>query len=294
MKKYFFIIASALAVFALASCEKDKYGTLPGNDTKPHAFIKVMGAALPNDPDCDAVVRIAANSATQEVYLFAETETAKDARGMSDEAYADYVVANGTKVALSTNTFDGAQGADILMPKLFGSNVVSAVAVGANGKSIVYGEYTGIKWNTVAMGKHKYGSSAIYNNLPTPGQYKEGVLLQQSDDDKTLFRLKDLYREGVHLQFRTYPDYVGEDEDGKYVFCRVPAQATSLTHPSYGAMSIRDMGYRYGDDSYIFEGGYEVGMYADFSTFLCMSVYVSAGNFGAAYDVFTPTSYPTN
>ena len=289
MKKYIFIIASALALVSLASCEKDKYGTLPGNDTKPHVFIKVLGATLPNDPDCDAIVRVAANSATKDLYLFAETAAAKEARGMSDEAYADYVVSNGTKVALSTNTFDGAQGADILMPQLFGLNVVSAVAVGANGKSISYGEYTGVKWNTVATGQYTFGTSTIYNYVPS-GEYKQGVILQQSDDDKTLFRFKDLYKEGFHLQIRTYPDYTGEDEDGKYVFVRVPAQPTGLNHNTYGAMSVRDMGYRYGDDAYIFEGGYEGGMYADFSAFICLHVYVSAGNFGYTYDFFTPNS----
>lgn len=287
MKKYSFIIASVLAIFALASCVKDKYGTIPGNDTHPHAFIKVLNASLPNDPDCDAIVRIAANNATTDVYYFAENENAKKARGMSDEAYADFVVSNGTKATLTTSDYDGSQGADVLMPKLFGPNVISVVAVGKNEKKIVYGDYTGVKWNNVATGVYKFGTSTIYNYVPS-GQYKEGVILQQSDDDKTLFRFKDLYKEGYHLQIRTYPDYTGEDEDGKYVFVRVPAQATGLSHNTYGAMSVRDYGYRYGDDSYIFEGGYEGGMYADFSAFICLHVYVSAGNFGYTYDIFTP------
>jgi hypothetical protein len=53
-------------------------------------------------------------------------------------------------------------------------------------------------------------------------------------------------------------------------------------------MSVRDYGYRYGDDGYIFGGGYEGGMYSDYNIFLYMHVYVSAGNFGGAYDYFVP------
>ena len=286
MKKYISILASIAAVLALASCEKDQFGTVPGNDTEPHAIISVTVPGLPNDPDCDAFVRIAANNATTDVYYLAELESAKTARGMSDEAYADYVVSNGTKASLSNSDYDGSRGADVLMPKLFGQNVISVVAVGNGGKYLTSASYYGLKWNDVATGTYKFGSSAIYNTLGV--RSKDGVVLQQSDDDPTDFRFKNLYKEGNHLQIKLYPNYTAEDEDGVYTFVRVPSQATGLNHASYGAMSIRDAGYRYGDDAYIFEGGYEGGMYADYNVFLYLSVQVSAGNFGFAYDYFIP------
>ncbi len=286
MKKYVSIFASIVAVFALASCEKEQYGTMPGNDTDPYAVISVTTPSLPNDPDCDAFVRIAVNSATTDVYYLAELESAKTARGMSDEAYADYVVSNGTKATLSASEFDGSRGADVLLPKLFGQNVISAVAVGSNGKYLASADFYGLKWNDIATGTYKFGSSAISNTLGT--KTKAGVVLQQNNDDPTDFRFKDLYKQGYHLTIKAYPNYTGEDEDGVYTFLRVPAQATGLNHASYGAMSVRDYGYRYGDDGYIFGGGYEGGMYSDYNIFLYMHVYVSAGNFGGAYDYFVP------
>ena len=288
MKKYISIIASIAAVFALASCEKEQYGTVAGNDSEPHAIISVTVPGLPNDPDCDAFVRIAANNATNDVYYFAELESDKNARGMSDDAYADFVVANGTKATLSTSGFDGSKGADVLMPKLFGQNVISVVAVGNGTKYITSANYYGLKWNDVVTGTYQFGSSAIYNTLGYKS--KEGVVLQQNNDDPTDFRFKDLYKPGYHLVIKAYPAYTGEKEDGVYTFLRVPAQTTGLNHSSYGAMSVRDYGYRYGDDTYIFGGGYEGGMYANNKIFLYMHVYVSAGNFGGQYDYFTPAN----
>ena len=286
MNKYLSIIASVAAFLSLASCEKDKYGTLAGNDTEPHAVISVTTPGLPNDPDCDAFVRIAANNVTTDVYYYAELASAKDARGMSDEAYADFVVSNGTKATLSTSAYDGSLGADVLMPKLFGQNVISVVAVNGSSKYLATASFYGLRWNDIATGTYRFGSSAIYNTLGA--RTKEGVVLQQNDDDPTDFRFKDLYKTGNHLVIKAYPDYTAEDEDGVYTFLRVPAQATGLNHASYGAMSVRDYGYRYGDDGYIFEGGYEGGMYEDHNIFLYMHVYVSAGNFGGAYDYFFP------
>lgn len=286
MKKYISLFASLLAVLAVASCEKDKYGTVPGNDSKPYVVVNVYTPELPADPDCDAYVRVAANNATTELYYFAEPIATKEARNLPEAEYADYVIEHGTKVSSTTvSEFDGSLGAEFLMPQLFGKNLISVVAVGANEKYVGSAEYYGLKWNDVATGTYYFGSSSIKNIL---GATKSGVLMQQSDDDKTLYRFKNLFGDGVHLQFVAYPKYTGSDTHGEYVFLRVPAQPTGLSHPSYGPMSVRDYGYRAGDDSYIFGGGYEGGIYADNSVFLCMCVYVSAGNFGATYDDFVP------
>lgn len=286
MKKYISLFASLLAVLAVASCEKDKYGTVPGNDSKPYVVVNVYTPELPADPDCDAYVRVAANNATTELYYFAEPIATKEARNLPEAEYANYVVENGTKVSGTTvSEFDGSLGAEFLLPKLFGKNIISVVAVGQNGKYLGSAEFYGLKWNTIATGTYQFGSSAIKSVL---GATKSGVLLQQSDDDKTLYRFKDLFKDGVHLQVVAYPKYTATDDDGTYTFLRVPAQATGLNHATYGAMSVRDYGYRYGDDGYIFEGGYEGGIYEDNSIFLYLHVYVSAGNFGGAYDFFIP------
>lgn len=289
MKKYISLFASLVAVLAVASCQKDKYGAVPGNDSNPFVVVNVYAPELPADPDCDAFVRVAANNVTSEMYYFAEPVATKEARNLPEAEYANYVIKNGTKVSSTTvSEFDGSIGAEFLIPQLFGKNLISVVSVGKNGASyIASAEYFGVKWNTLATGTYKFGSSAIKGVI---GATKEGVLLQQSDDDKTLYRFKNLFKEGSHLQVVAYPKYTATDADGTYTFLRVPAQPTGLNHASYGAMSVRDYGYRYGDDGYIFEGGYEGGIYEDYNVFLYLHVYVSAGNFGGAYDFFIPDS----
>lgn len=286
MKKYFIILASSLAALAFSSCAKDEYGTKAGTDKDPYVVVSVSNAELPNDPDCDAFVRLTANNATTEVYYLAETAASKAARNMTDEAYADYVVSNGQKATITSNSWDGSQGADVIMTSLFGDNVISAVAVGNGKKQLYSASYYGYKWVDVATGTYYFRHSAIYSTLGY--RTRDGVVLQKSDDSDTQFRFKNLYTEGKHLMFNLLPDYTAEDEDGVYTFLTVPSQATGLNHATYGAMNVRDAYARYGDITYITEGGYEGGMYSDYTCFLCLSVQVAAGNFGFAYDYFFP------
>lgn len=75
MKRYLYVLAGLALAATLASCEKDKYGTDAGNDSTPNIVIKAFSAELPNDPDCDVVVRFAANNATTDVYYFAELQS---------------------------------------------------------------------------------------------------------------------------------------------------------------------------------------------------------------------------
>lgn len=115
MKRYLYVLAGLALAATLASCEKDKYGTDAGNDSTPNVALKAFSAELPNDPDCDVVVRFAANNATTDVYYLAELKSQKDERNLSDEAYADYVVSNGTKLTVEKNPFDGSYVGDAVI-----------------------------------------------------------------------------------------------------------------------------------------------------------------------------------
>lgn len=284
MKRYFYVLASLALAVDLISCEKDKYGTAAGHDSAPNIVLKAFSAELPNDPDCDAVVRFAANNATTDVYYFAELKSEKDGRNLSDEAYAEYVVANGTKLTVEKNSFDGSLVADALVKNLYYENIITAVAVGNGAKSMSSVSFTGIKWNTLCTGTYYFKNSF---SQALVGSTKEGVVLQQQDEDKSQYRLKDLYGVGNNLCFFTI-DLSATDDDGTYQFARIPAQSTGLTHSMYGAFSIRDVGYWQGDDSWITEGGYESGIYEDYSCFLYGQYYVSAGNCGYQYEYFVP------
>ncbi len=284
MKRYLYILASLALAATVISCEKDKYGTEPGNDSAPNVVIKAYSAELPNDPDCDAVVRFAANNAATEVYYFAERATEKEGRGLSEEAYADYVVANGTKVTLENNDFDGSSVADVVVKSLYYENVITAVAVGNGKKSSFSTTFTGYKWNTLCTGTYYFRNSF---SKGLAGESKSGLSLQQRDDDKTQYRIKDLYATGNHLSFFTI-NQKGTDNQGTYQFFRIPAQSTGLVHSKYGALSVRDIGYWQGDDTWVTEGGYESGMYEDYYCFFYDQYYVSAGNAGYQYEYFVP------
>lgn len=288
MKKLVYIFIAVLCAATLVSCEKEKYGAVAGNDTTPFAVINVFTPSDPAyDADTDVFARLTANNNTSDLYYFAELTETKEARNLAPEAYGDYVIQNGTKVTLKESGFDGSQGADVYITGLKGDNTITLCAVNAAGKQYtVSTKFIGVNWQTVATGTYEFQNAFVINALGA--SEVSGIELQQRADKPTSFRFKNLYGPGYHLSIVTYPDYVGEDEDGKYVFFRIPEQGTGLSHKSYGAINVRDVGYWQGDDGFIFEGGYESGMYEDYFCFICNQTYVTAGNAGYGYDYFIP------
>lgn len=281
MKRYFYILAGLALAASIVSCEKDKYGTNAGHDSAPNVVLNVFSAELPNDPDCDALVRFAANNATTDVYYFAELQSEKEKRNLSDEAYADYVVANGTKLSMDKFAFDGAFVADAVVKNLYFDNVISAVAVGKGSKSISSVTFTGLKWNTISTGTYTY---KVLEKILQP---KKGVMLQQQENDNTQFRFKDLYDKGHHLTFFTI-DKSAKDKFGTYQFARIPVQGTGIVHSTLGPINVRDVGYWQGNDAFVTEKGFESCLYEDYRCFMYAQYYVSKGSLGYNYDEFVP------
>lgn len=284
MKKVLYILVSLAALLTLASCEKDKYGTVPGNDSEPYVLLSAIDPGAGYDSDCDVLIRLAANNITSDVYYLAELQSQKDARNLAEDAYADYVVANGTKVSLATSAFDGSGNADVVLTSLYGKNVISAVAVAGDKKYIASTNYTGQKWNTIASGKYTFKNSNIASRA---GGSPKDMILQQLDGDVDTYRFKHLFAEGYHLVFTVYRENgnivrASDPDLGEFTLCRVAAQATGLTYGTYGAISVRDTGYRYGDDSF------DVELYDDNMVYLYLNYYVSAGNLTNCWDNFKP------
>ena len=88
MKKYIESLFMMLfAIVLLASCTEDE-GTEPGSSSSPSVMLYSYSATAPNDPDNDLAVKLAANSASDQVYYLAEKTSDKKARGLSDADYA--------------------------------------------------------------------------------------------------------------------------------------------------------------------------------------------------------------
>ena len=290
MKKYISSIMVLFAMLAFTACSED-HGTTPGSDAKPVVTAYSYEVTAPLNPDNDINVRFVFNNKTSEAYYLAEKTADKEARDLTEEAYAAYVVANGQELTLEDDLQSGGYLAELTLTGLYGEYTITAVAVSGSSLTSASTTFTGLDWADVAEGTYYYGCANI---KAVTGKTTVPSVLQVCTTDETLCRFKDVFGTGNHMKIRLLPDYQATDADGTYTFFRIPAQTTGLTFGSYGAVSVRDVGYWQGDDSWVTEGGYESGMYEDGFCFIAYQYYVSAGSLGYFagsgnnYDFFVP------
>lgn len=146
MKKYIYGLFFALISVAMfTACSADE-GTDEGNDGSARVTLYNYTAEQPYDADCDAYIRVVANSATTEAYALAEKVSEKEANiaKMGESGYADYVVSNGKKL----ENIKGASVQEEVFQNLpAGENAITVVAVGKGGKfasSIIFSSVTSI------------------------------------------------------------------------------------------------------------------------------------------------------
>ena len=284
MKKY--IYASLFAVAAMltaTSCEEDCLGTVEGNDSKPSVLVYQYEVSSPNNPDNDTQIRFVANSAIESAYYLVEKTSEAESHGLGTDAYADYVIANGTKLDVAAGKDE-----ELLLKDLYGPYTISAVGVKGSAKAISSQQFVGLDWETVCKGTF-YNKLANLEALYGAATIAD-VELQVCTTDQYLYRLKDLFAEGYSIKLDLLPDYTATDADGTYTYVRIRPQETGIVHPSLGMFSIRDIGYWQGNAAFITDNGYESGMYEDFSCFLMFQLYNAEGKNGGydAYNKFIP------
>lgn len=264
-----------LGCIALVACSEDK-GTVPGSDSVPVVTVYQFEAKAPLNSDNDCVLRLAANNKVEECYYLAELKTDKEARNMTADAYADYVVANGKKV----DGLVGAKTLDLNVTDIFGLNEITVVAVGGGKKTSQAVEFNGLIWNDVASGTYSFSERA-QSRLGVAAT--QATKLQQLSTDAKQYRFKDLYGVGNHLKLK----YYGENASGSYLFFRVNGQVSPFSYGSYGTISIRDVAEWQNDESYATGS---LGCYMQTATHNCsitLQYYVSAGSLGYGTDTFT-------
>jgi hypothetical protein len=278
MKKYIYKLGIALiAMTTIASCSEEE-GTNPGNDSKPAVTVYQYKPSRPYNSDNDITIRFATNNKTTEAYYLAEKSTDREARitSIGEEAYADYVIANGTKL----NDVDGESNVDVTLTDMYGEYTITAVAVGGGVKASAKAIFVGLDWTTVATGTYQF--SVI--GARVSGVASNPAVLQVCTTDDKLYRFKDVFGSGYHLKINLI-NLTGTDADGEYRFFRVPVAETPFTYGNYGAVSVRDVGYWQGNDGFVTEGGYESGMYADYNCFILIQWFGSS-SIGYNYDFF--------
>lgn len=276
MKKYIYGLFFALISVAMfTACSADE-GTDEGNDGSARVTLYNYTAEQPYDADCDAYIRVVANSATTEAYALAEKVSEKEANiaKMGESGYADYVVSNGKKL----ENIKGASVQEEVFQNLpAGENAITVVAVGKGGKFASSVIFNSITWSDVIKGTYTFSVANIQKAYAANTE----TTLQVCDSDPNTYRFKNLFGAGKHLLLTAVGK--GTDENGNYIMFKVPSQATSLTFGSYGEISVRDVAEWQNDESYL-----DCKIYEDHNAALWVQYFVSAGNLGYGYDEFTP------
>ena len=270
MRKYINkLFAVVLATATITSCTVEE-GTVPGNDKDPNVVVYSYTAKKPYNEDNDVLLRLAFNSKVEEAYYLAEKATEKESKvaSMGEQAYMDYVVSNGTKVADVTTE------ADLAITDLYGKYAITVVAVSGAKKASAVAEFTGLEWADVVNGTYYFGVK------PDVTGESRATTLQVCTTDNTLYRFKDVFGQDSHMKFQLLPDYTGTDADGAYTYFRVPATDTPYTYGNYGTVGVRDIGYWQGDSAWITDNGYESGMYEDYTCYIAVQYYCSGGSLG--------------
>ncbi|MGM9753515.1 MAG: hypothetical protein ACI3ZK_05645 [Candidatus Cryptobacteroides sp.] len=277
-KIFNFVAVSAALMAAACTAEESTIGSV---DTTPGVTVYTYAPGSEYNADNDIRVRIVPNKCTDELYFAVlSDEEYKALAESSAEAVAAAIKENGKQLEATAVK-------DTVLTGLFGLNHLAAVAVGGGSSKVTEAEFVGVSWIDVATGVYSakyYAPFGLEQYLPTT--------LQVADNDANRFRFKDVFGEGAHLEIYNYPDYSVEDEEGyKYSIFRISPQATPIIYNG-AQVYIKDIGYRMNDASYVFNYGYESGMYEDYFCFICAQYYIpDVGNLTITqYDFFIPDS----
>lgn len=223
MKKNILYLASLLlGVTLFASCSPDE-GTEPGSDKNPVATVFTYSS--PGDgynADNDVHFRVVTNSKASEVKYLAELTSAKEARNMTDDQYADYVEQNGTSVEVGANNYK-----DVYLTDLHGIYTITVVN---NSKIASQFSFSGLNftdWGTGTFTSDFFGGSWE-------------VKIQHSDVGDR-YRVFSLYTyEGYNLDFTI---------NGSSVSVVNSPVETGYVHSRYGMISVYDGGCTYDSSS---------------------------------------------
>lgn len=248
MKKYFErLMVVLLAMTAFTACTKEE-GQAPGNDAEPKVTLYQYAASGNLNPDNDMYVRIAANNKVSEVYYLVELASDKQARNMSEEAYADYVIKNGTKLADVAGKAN-----DVIVKDLHGVYEITVVGVTGNKKLSVTDQFAGLNYKPIGKGHY---TSEFFGD-------EWDVDVEWSDVDNR-YRIIDNWYEGYGLVFNI---------KGSKATCIPTTTKTGYSHPTYGMVSVTDTGSSYDEKTKVVTFGFKWT--------------VSVGSFGVYYDTLT-------
>lgn len=279
-----------LPAMAFTACTEDE-GTEPGNDGGPSLVVYDKDTEAPNDADIDATYRVSTNNKTQHLYYLAEPTSSVESN-LSDDAYAQKVISEGTEVTLQNDSVTGGYTNDVVVKNLKGDYTITFAAVSGNSTVIKKKTFTGLIWNTIKSGTY-YTARVAYRNFGL--EQTVTTALQQLESDPTQYRIQNLYGIGNSL-ILTSTGVKGSDANGDYTYVTIGGQATSGSYGSYGTTYLVDVPYLYGD-AYATDASYGCKMYDSGNVVLvvmyCIVWNGSLAN-GALLQNFTSESFVAN
>lgn len=280
MKKYIYALAALTMV--MASCDDTQEGTAPGGDSAPSVLLYQYEADSTYDVDGTTKIRLAINSATEDLYLLSESQEDYKAHFSGDEAaYADFIVSNGEKIDTK-----GEKNVDQYLT-FIGLRYITAVAVKGSSKSISRTvSFEGRTYKNVE-GTEDYVYTDAYGMTCEPK-------LMACEQDPNSYRLVGLkYGKYGDAEFNLYFS-VMTDENGDaiggdgYRFVRVLPQVLPYEYGSNGAISVRDIAAMQNNVAYA-TSRYGCIITDDNQLQFALNFYVDAGNLvELGYETFGP------
>ena len=249
MKKYIYsVFLMMLGAVAFTACSEDE-GQTPGSDSQPVITLYQYEVSGDYNPDNDCFIRVSANSVTTEAYYLAELTADKEARGLSEADYANYVVENGTKLS----DISGASEQDVYITDLHGVYTITVVGVNGGTKTMKSTEFSGLDFKP--LGKGLYQSEFFEEAWPVDVEYSEVG---------NRYRISDCWYEGYGFAF---------SPKGTNVTVYPSKMETGYVHSKYGMVSVTDTGSTYDEATKTFTFAFKWT--------------VSAGSFGVYNEYLT-------
>lgn len=284
MKRFkYFLLGLPLAF--LGACSEDM-GTEPGTDSNPVVTMYSYAPELSDgvNPDNDVLVRFATNSAVTDLYYLVEAEESAnayiDANG--SDAYMQKVIDEGVKVDVK-----GAENIDKLITDQHGDIIVTGVATNGGERSMATVTFTGLDWTKLCSGEF------VPNNIGIPNSICD---LEQCNQDKKLYRIKNAFKPGYSLKF-THMGLKGTIQGQVFYPVRVPeAQTGFILNFQDGSSSplwVIDIAGWQQDSSMATDSNYWSIMYDDYFCEFNLAWLVNGGYvaYGSAEDGKGNTSF---
>ena len=279
-----YIIASALAVFALASCEKENFpyekGETDATEGKSEVFFLNSGTSKtveldPSATDITVTIDRASGTGSLIVPLVVKWNQGGAFEIPESVTFADGQTSADITIGVSKLDVGKEYTVEIAVPTDYYYIYKDLTAGAPSYKTTVQK----LSWVKVATGTY---TSALFGDITD-------VELEKCESVEGRYRFKNLFAEGTDIVFNTTGSAQKDDDGKEYYALTVAMQRTGYSNED-GTVVVADVSTAvsntdYLEYNYIYPSTYEIGIYM---YYLNLNAAGSLSGIGAANDTFTP------